>query len=155
MDDAGVLVIGVGNELRGDDGVGVAVARRVRAMAQRTRVDVRAHQGEPTALLDLWPGYRAVVLVDAMRSGAPVGTIRRFDASRQPLPGRWGGSSSTHAVALDEALELARTLRRLPPTVIVLGVEGEAFATGHGLSPMLEAGLPALADAVLREAGAL
>ena len=131
--------------------MGIAVARRVCATAAPARIEVRVHQGEPTALLDMWLGHRAVVLIDAMHSGAPAGTIRRFDASRGPLPARWGGSSSTHAVALAEAIELGRTLGRLPPTLVVYGIEGSAFDAGPRLSPALEAALPTLADSVLRE----
>ena len=155
MSDSGVLVIGIGNELRGDDGVGIAVARRVSAAPAPARIELRVHQGEPTALLNMWQGHRAVVLIDAMHSGAPAGTIHRFDANRGRLPARWGGSSSTHAVTLAEAIELGRTLGRLPPTLIVYGIEGSAFATERTLSPALDAALPTLTDAVLREVCAL
>lgn len=90
-----------------------------------------------------------------MHSGAPAGTIRRLDASCEPLPVPLRGSSSTHAFALDQAIELGRVLDRLPETVIVFAVEGRTFEAGSGLSEELEAMIPALANAVLIEAGAL
>ena len=113
------------------------------------------HEGETLALLDVWAGSDAVVLVDAIRSGARPGTIHRFDASEQPLPSELRGSSSTHAVRIGEAIELARSLQRLPRRVLVLGVEGRRFDAGVGLSAEVEAGVDSLADVVLGEARAL
>lgn len=151
----GVLVIGLGSELRGDDGAGIAVARRLRGAARRAGVEVREVAGEPLELLDAWDGRRAVVLVDAMRSGAAPGTVRRLDATAAPLPAAIGPVASTHAVGLGEAIELARALQRLPPRVIVHAVEGARFAPGRGLSPAVAAALPALVRDVLEEARGL
>jgi hydrogenase maturation protease len=150
-----VLVIGVGNELRHDDGAGVEVARSLLDRARRAGIEVCETQGEPIGLLETWHARDAVVLVDTMRSGAPPGTICRLDASHQPLPARLRGASSTHAFALDEAIELGRALGRLPRRVIVYAVEGRIFEAGVGLSDELDAIVPALADAVLREASGL
>ena len=150
-----VMVIGVGNALRHDDGAGLAVARRLRARSGAVPIAVREHEGETLALLDLWAGSNAVVLVDAICSGATPGTIHRFDASEEPLPSELRGSSSTHAVGIGEAIELARSLQRLPRRVLVLGVEGRRFDAGAGLSAEVEAGVGSLADLVLGEARAL
>jgi hydrogenase maturation protease len=155
VDDRAVLVVGVGNELRGDDGAGIEVARRLRDAAHGIGFDVREHQGEPTELLDVWGDRRAVVLVDTMRSGEPLGTVRRLDASSRPLPIPLGGSSSTHAFTLGDAIELGRTLHRLPRRVIVFGVEGRTFEAGARLSSELQEIIPALAVAVLREVSEL
>ena len=152
MPERGVLVIGVGNELRGDDGAGVEVVRRVRESAGQAGIEVGEQLYEPTELLDAWQGRDAVVLVDTMRSGATPGTIRRFDASSEPLPARLRGSASTHAFGLDEAIELGRALDRLPRQVIVFAVEGRTFEAGTALSDEVEAVASALAYAVLREA---
>jgi hydrogenase maturation protease len=150
-----VLVAGVGNAMRRDDGAGLAVARRVRELGAPDGVEVRAAEGEPVGLLELWDGRDAVVLVDAMRSGAAPGTVRRLDASAGPLP-RWlRGSTSTHAVALAETVELARALGRLPPRVVVYAVEGERFDAGAGLSDGVAAAVERLGEAVLAEAAAL
>lgn len=156
-DDArpAVLVAGVGNALRRDDGAGLVVARRLRAMSPPAGVDVREVEGEPIGLVELWSGRPAVVLVDAMRSGAEPGTVRRVDASAEPLPAWLRGSTSTHAVALAETLELARALGRLPPRVVVYAVEGARFDAGAGLTAAVEAAVERLGDAALAEALAL
>jgi hydrogenase maturation protease len=151
---AGVLVIGIGNDLRGDDGVGIEVARRLQA-DPAAGVDVFTEEGDVAALIEAWQGRDAVVVVDAMRSGAAPGTIRRLDASAEPLPMRLCRSSSTHAVGLGEAIELARAIERLPPRVVVYAVEGGRFDAGAALSADLAAVVPDLVAAVASEASAL
>ena len=78
------LLIGVGHEGRCDDAAGVRAARLVRALLwPRARVVECA--GGATALLDAWQGEPVVVVVDAMSSGSPAGTVQRLDAARDPL----------------------------------------------------------------------
>ena len=147
-----VLVVGVGNPLRGDDGAGLEVARRVRDRAPADGFEVRELRGDLTELLDAWLGREAVVLVDTMRSGARPGAIRRLDASDEPLPAQHRhGPTSTHAAGLAEMIELARALGRLPARLIVYAVEGRRYEAGAGLSDELEAIVPALVERVLRE----
>ncbi len=146
-------MVGVGNPLRGDDGAGLEVARRVRARARGDGFEVRELRGDPTELLELWLGREAVVLVDAMRSGASPGTFRRLDAGHEPLPARQRhGPVSTHAAGLADTIELARALGRLPARVIVYAVEGRRYDTGAELSDELAAIVPTLAERILREA---
>jgi hydrogenase maturation protease len=150
-----VLVVGVGNELRRDDGVGIAVARRLRAAGVPEGIEVREEHGEPIDLLDRWQDCDAVVLVDTMRSGAAPGTIRRLDASASPLPAELRRSPSTHAVSIAEAIERARALDQLPASLVVYAIEGRDFDAGAELSEDVEAVAADVADAVLREARAL
>ena len=77
------------------------------------------------------------MLVDAVRSGAPPGTIHRLDARAAPIPTGFF-HYSTHAFSVAEAVELARSLDQLPPHLIVYGIEGENFEAGVGLSAAVE-----------------
>jgi hydrogenase maturation protease len=131
------LIIGVGNPLRRDDAAGLAVAERVGGLA---------HEGECSPLGDLWAGRDDVVLVDASASGAEPGTVRRFDASDEPLHARTM-RSSTHAFGVPEAIELARSLDRLPAQVTVYAIEGADFRPGAGLTPAVERGVADVATA--------
>jgi hydrogenase maturation protease len=144
-----VLVVGLGNELRGDDGLGLAIARRLREQAG---LEVRELSGEPVDLLEGWLGFDAVVLVDAMRSGARSGEIVRFDAGNTPLPETLRGCASTHAIGLAETIELGRALDRLPSQLIVYGVEGRRFNPGDPISDELVEIIPELAERVAAEA---
>lgn len=146
------MVIGVGNEFRHDDAAGLEVVRGLRALASAAGIAVREEEGETLALLEEWEGAEAVVLVDAIRSGVAPGTIHRVDATSQPIPAGLRGSTSTHAVGVGEAIELARALERLPRRVVVYGVEGRRFDAGRGLSEEVQAIIAPLADAVLAEA---
>lgn len=149
---AAVLVVGLGNDLRGDDAAGIEVALRLRQSRARPGIRISVHPGDPAELLELWAGTKAAVLVDCMRSGAPAGTIRRFDAGHRPLPAQRRGSTSSHVFALMDTIELGRALQRLPPHLLVYAVEGRRFEAGSGLSPQVEMALGGLADAVWREA---
>jgi hydrogenase maturation protease len=147
-------VIGVGNELRGDDGAGleaIRLIRRARIQTAPEPIALRVWAGEPVGLIELWRGSPAVVLVDTMRSGAPPGAIRRLDPARGPLPVRLRGSCTTHAAGLEEVIELARVLDRLPPRLIVYAIEGRRFDAGADLSDPVRAALPALVRGVVAE----
>ncbi len=146
-----MLVIGVGNDLRGDDGAGLELARRLAGRQSASAVAVAAHRGEAVSMIELWRGAPAVIIVDAMRSGAPPGTILRLDASSAPIawPRR---SSSSHAIGPAEAIELSRALGTLPARVIVYGIEGAEFEAGAALSGPVARSLDRLGDAVRTEA---
>ena len=79
-DAAKVLIIGIGNTYRGDDGAGNAVAQRLAGQVP-PEATVIEQSGEGTALVEAWKGAQFVIVVDAMESGAPAGTIRRFERS--------------------------------------------------------------------------
>jgi hydrogenase maturation protease len=146
---ARVVVIGVGNPYRRDDAAGLVVAQRLRQIAPG-HVTVIELEGEPTALLETWKDAHAVVLIDAVFSGAEAGTIHRLDAQAGAIPQELF-RYSTHAVSVAEAIELARALGQLPPKLVVYGIEGEDFRAGVGLSPEVERKIAELAERVLRE----
>lgn len=137
-------IIGIGNPNRGDDGIGRFVAQNLRRHS-RDNLEVIEHDGEATSLMDAWRGIDTVILIDAVQSGAPPGTIHRYDANRKPLPTAFS-SHSSHAFSVSQAIELARALDQLPRRLIVFGIEGKSFEHGSILSPpVTEAGLK-LAD---------
>jgi hydrogenase maturation protease len=123
-------VIGVGNATRGDDAAGLLAARAVGGIEL---------EGDPSALLDLFDGLDAAVVVDAVRSGAPAGTVHRFDAAGGPLPATLHSSTSTHLVGIADAIELARALGRLPPRLTVYAIEADRFDLGAPVTPAVAA----------------
>jgi hydrogenase maturation protease len=148
MASAEMLVAGLGNRLRGDDAAGLEAARVVAERA--TDVLVVEHEREPTDLIELWDGARVAIVIDALEGNEP-GRIRRFEADRDELPRRLSTSASTHALELAEVVELARSLDRLPDRLVVLGIEGERFETGAGLSPPVERAVEEAAELALAE----
>lgn len=147
MESRRVRVIGVGNVWRHDDAAGLAVGERVRAAM--TGADVDLWEGEPTALVDEFEKADLVVVVDAVSSGAAPGTVHRFDLEGPvPEPFRARG---THAVSIGAAIELARTLGRLPPRLVLFGIEGRDFEAGEGFSPEVVRAIEAATRQVLAE----
>ena len=132
------VVIGIGNPLRGDDAAGRMAARRLRGTLPAD-VAVLEIDGEATTLLAALDGAAAAFLIDACVSGAPAGSVHRFDLAEGSLPSTVGLVSS-HALGLADALELARALSQLPERCIVYAIEGRSFEPGAKLSrPMLTA----------------
>ncbi|MEZ5078074.1 MAG: hydrogenase maturation protease [Solirubrobacterales bacterium] len=144
------LLIGIGNELRGDDAAGLLVARaaldrelepeppclfspkgrkKAGGSAGSGAVEVIELEGEPVELIAAWEGVEAVVVADCAAPAGQPGRLHRFELGDEPLPAALGGPS-THALGLVEAVELARSLDRLPKRLVVLAVEGERFELG-------------------------
>ncbi len=144
---ARALVLGVGNESRGDDAAGLLVARRLR---ERSDVTVREMRPDGIELLEAWRGAESAVIVDATRSGAPAGTITRYDAAAGALPAS-ACAVSTHAVGVAQAIELARALGRLPSRLVVIGIEGRRFGQGDELSPEVAGAIDGAVERVLKD----
>ena len=148
-DGPSIVIIGVGNEYRCDDGAGIAVARRLRKLFP-TGVRIREESGEGAALMQAWQGGTWVWIVDAVRSGAPPGTIHHLDARAAPVPTGFF-HYSTHAFSVAEAVELARSLDQLPAHLVVYGIEGSDFIAGLELSPAVEQAVEAAVERLAQE----
>jgi hydrogenase maturation protease len=126
-------VIGIGNPDRGDDGVGVSVARLLR---NRLPDDVRIEErsGHAADLIDLLHGTDWAILVDAMVSGQPPGSVAQIDdVGNEALPSE--AATSSHGLGVAAAVGLARALGVMPRRCTIFAVEGGSFDIGLGLSP--------------------
>ena len=141
------LVIGIGNRFRRDDSVGLLALDAVRPRLPSC-VEVVESNGDAVALVSTWEDADLVVLIDAVVSGGKPGTIYRFDGAHR-LPARFFRAASSHVLGLAEALELARALDRLPPRVMVVGIEAGDVSIGEGLSEEAAAAMPHAADVVI------
>ncbi|MEP7194612.1 MAG: hydrogenase maturation protease [Actinomycetota bacterium] len=141
------ILIGLGNPDRGDDAVGLLVARQVAA----ERLDVLALElDDPSEALDAWDGDDTVIIADAIRSGGKPGDLHVVDVIGHRLPaGNWS-AGGTHALGLAGVVELARSLDLLPRRLVVVGIEAGQFDHGAPLSEAVEAAIPSAAEAVLR-----
>jgi hydrogenase maturation protease len=129
-----VVVAGMGNEYRRDDGAGPAVAGRVAARLEAV-VDL-GPLADPLDLLGRWDDADLAVVVDAVRTGAPPGTVAVVDLDEvagRPVAG--APVTSSHGIGLDRVLRLARAVGNGPRRVLVVGVEGDDFGDGLGLTP--------------------
>ena len=146
---ASMLVIGIGNAYRSDDGVGPAVARALQTK-NLPCVQCKEDLGDTLSLIEQWDTADTVILIDAVCSGAEPGTIYRFDALAQPIPTSVS-LRSTHSLSLADALSIAAVLHRLPSRLIVYGIEGKHFGTGVRLSSQVEDAMKTIIEQVEHE----
>lgn len=126
------MIIGIGNEYRGDDAVGLYIARKISEDTPSNCV-IKEAPGEGIHLINTWEGFDRVIIIDAVRSGSIPGTVHRVDATNQKLPDDWVHHSA-HTVSLPEAIRLARALKVLPVDMTIYGIEGICFDPGAKLS---------------------
>jgi hydrogenase maturation protease len=146
----GAVVVGVGNDFRGDDAAGLIVARRLHDRATLHAV-VLTWEADPAGLLEAWNGAELAIVVDSAVSGADPGTVKRFDASAVPLPATPPVGSTTHALGVTEAIELARALGRLPRRLLVYCIEGSSFATGAAMDPRVERAIDETVERIVND----
>ncbi len=148
------LVVGLGNPILSDDAVGLHVAAALRPiLAAWADVDVAEDEWGGLRLMERLAGYDRAVIVDAMRTGAPPGTVRRLTPDDLPTC----HSSSSHDTSLPVALEVGRRAgARLPETgdITLVGIEAlDVLTFAEQLTPDVAAAVPrALAEvqAILR-----
>ncbi|MGA9363444.1 MAG: hydrogenase maturation protease [Bacteroidota bacterium] len=144
-----ILVLGLGNEYRCDDAVGLEVARRLRNLSLESTI-VSEESGEGANLMEAWKSASTVIVVDAVSSGSEPGMIHRFVAESQRIPSKFFHYSS-HSFGLAEAIELARSLHQLPQHLVVYGIEGSKFEAGIGLSFEVERAAEKVVDRIRQE----
>jgi hydrogenase maturation protease len=147
------VLIAIGNEYRRDDGAALAVLEELRA-EQAAADRFACCDGESARLLELWSDADLAVVLDAVHAhpGEP-GRIHELTQHRDAEPGVVDAAAdrpgpSSHALGLGHAVDLARALGRLPQLLVVIGIEGEDFSLGQGLSPAVRAAVPAAAARV-------
>lgn len=147
------LIIGVGNDMCGDDGVGCEIARRLANLGP-AGLDVCEAKDDALALMEAWQGREAVIIVDATQANGTPGKILRLDPTKGPLNAIMNDVTS-HGLGLGHSLELARSLARLPAYCTVFVVEGVNFGMGEALSPEVEKAIPPALMQIRQEADKL
>jgi hydrogenase maturation protease len=149
-DRKSILVVGIGNPYRCDDGVGPWIAAHLRNMLPE-KVDVLANIKDGLSLMNLWEKYDCVYLLDAVSSGRTPGQVYRFDALTDPLPENFFTNYSTHSINIPEIIALAKNLDTLPEELIIYGVEGKNFSIGEGLSDEVRKAIFPVVDIIIKD----
>lgn len=148
-----IIVLGIGNSDRADDGVGARVAARL-AGRLPAEVTLVVRSGDILALVEDWASCDALVCVDAASPMGQPGRIYRFEAADGELP-EGATLTSSHAFGLAEAIALARELQALPETVVIYTVEGACFDGGAPMTPQVVAAVNEVAGRIIEEVGRL
>jgi len=149
-----LLVLGLGNVLLADDGVGAAAVSLLLNRYQPP-CDVRVLDGG-TLGLSLLPYLEeadTVILVDAIRADAPAGSLVRLDG--EEVAPAVATRLSPHQIGVADLLDGARWLGRYPSRLVLLGIVPDAIDLAVGLSPMAARSLPELVARVVDEAARL
>ena len=138
-----ILIVCIGNDLVGDDGIGSAVWRQLssRTLPDRIRLVNLGLGG--LDLLEIMEGESLLIVVDAVQLGGVPGTVYCLESTEMtPAPGR---PVSGHGIGLQEALKMGAVLypERMVEKAFFVGIEGKCFdQLGRGLSPKVEAAIP-------------
>ena len=143
-----VIIIGVGNLILRDEGVGVHAVRALEEQSLPPRVEVIDGGTDTMALLPVFQEAERIIVIDALRGGEKPGTIYRL--TPDDLMGETERPLSLHQVGLLEVLGMARQLGG-EPHVVIIGIEPKEIAWGMELTPEVQAKLPRVVDAVFEE----
>jgi len=139
-----VLVLGLGNPIMADDGVGLAALERLRArFVVPTGVELADGGTWGMRLLPMIEDHDRVLFLDAIDHGDPAGTLIRLEGDAIPR-GIGMGKLSPHQVDLQDVLAAAALRGRLPREMVALGLQPELIEMRVGLTPVVEAGLDKL-----------
>lgn len=145
-----ILVLGIGNPVMTDDGIGV---RAVQLLAERYRFPEQVTVLDGGTLgLDLLPQIsqaRRLLIIDAVETGAPPGTLIRLSGGEIPLALK--ARLSPHQMGLKDLLAVGSLLGQSPQEIVLWGVQPQTVEVALHLSPPVAAQLEPLVDKVLEE----
>ena len=141
-----IMLVGLGYEMHGDDEIGLEVVRRWSEEHpgdfSGAEFQTRILDNPGINLLGTIAGLDAAILVAAIQSGAPQGTVQIL--KEESLAAFEGNSRKKGGWGAAETLSLGRQLipEDLPEKLVLIGIEGAAFGLGEGLSPAVRAAIP-------------
>ncbi len=134
------VVVGIGNPFMRDDGVGIELARSLRKLRLGPNVLILERQALDISVLDDAEGASKLVIVDAVKSERPAGSVVKFRAGGPGSPALRAPMS--HEQSLHDILALARKIGKRPPPVVVVGIEPADCAAGEGFSEQVAGAIP-------------
>jgi len=144
-----ILVLGIGNTMLRDEGIGVRVAEKMMKMSLPPEVEVMDGGIKGLDLLYFIEGRKKVIVVDAVKADAPPGTLFRF--TDNDLAAKRGTLRSAHGIDFSDVIALARFTGTKPAEVIFLGIEPADLSVSLELSPKIEEMIPVLINLVMKE----
>jgi hydrogenase maturation protease len=146
-----ILVIGIGNEMRGDDAAGLLAAMKLRELRPEG-ITVKSCCRDGSTLLILWEGYDDVILIDAISGEEPAGSVHVIDMHTTEYTEEIFRASS-HSIGLFETIKLAGYVGKVPERLILYGIGGNNFTVGDEPSPEVVAGVDRVVSMILERRG--
>lgn len=136
-------ILGIGNKLRGDDGVGIVVAQNMKDRDLPSDVKVYEVGSGGLKVLHRLEELDKVILVDSVRFGKSPGDYTFFSPDEAKS---MKGFSGTHGTDVLEVIELSERIDKSPEEILILGIQPKSFSLGDDLSPVLQERLPDILD---------
>jgi len=146
-----IVIIGVGNPLMGDDGIGIHVAEALRLEVLPRNVAVFDAETRAFDVLEYMNGSDKAVIVDAYNKGGKPGNIYRFTFAPSSEVLDESINLSMHDINFIDALRAGREVYELPEEIVILGIEPRILECSLDLSPELNNALPKIIEAVKSE----
>ncbi len=144
-----ILVLGVGNILLSDEGVGVRVVEAMKEMKLPDNVELLDGGTASLELLDIISNRKKVIIIDAVKGDGEPGTLYRFTPADIKVQGPM--ISSLHQIGLLETLAVDKLLGGVPPDITIYGVEPKELGWGLDLSPEIKASVPRIIELIMGE----
>ena len=144
-----VLIIGIGNEFRGDDGAGIICARKIREKVN-SNTSVIENNGDGASLMESWKGFNKVILIDSVSSGAKPGTIKKFYGNEAEFL-KGNPVHSSHLFSVAEALQTSKILNTFPGNLVIYGIEGKSYRLDSKISCAVNKAIEKLVKVIIKE----
>lgn len=144
-----IVILGVGNLLLSDEGVGVHVANELVKLELPPGVTVVEGGTDGFRLINVITEADRLIVVDAVKGGGAPGSIYRFDINEvQSCPS--GFKTSVHQIGILEVINLSGLIGKTPQTTVI-GIEPESLEMGMELSPEIKAKIPKIIELIWDE----
>ncbi len=143
-----ILIVGIGNLLCRDEGIGVHVIQEMENMKLPDHIDLLDMGTSTMDLISYLEGVKKLIAIDAMKAGGAPGTI--YKCRPEDLLPEEKGPISLHEIGLLETLPMAKKMGREIDTVII-GVEPKVIEWGMELTEEIKAKIPMIIEAILKE----
>jgi hydrogenase maturation protease len=151
MTDKKIKVLGCGNTLVGDDGVGIRTIERLQQIKLPPNVEVIDAGVGGLAILSWIEDADKVIIIDAVQTdNEPPGTVYEFTDKELPPSNMF--MLSLHDLNLVDTINVGRMVQKMPDEIVIIGVEVKRVAEfTKELTPEVEAAVPEVLDLVLKE----
>jgi len=143
-----VVIIGVGNLLLKDEGIGIHAVKALQEINLPEDVKIIDGGTAPDLIAYTKAGDK-LIIIDAAKAGGKPGTIYRFRP--QDLAAENGNLVSAHELGVEQNLKLMTLMRNEPSEIVIIGVEPKEIGWGTELSPELQPVIPEIVEVVLKE----
>jgi hydrogenase maturation protease len=144
-----ILILGIGNILLKDEGIGVHVVNKLKEMSFPDNVEVLDGGTAGLDLVDFIAGYKKLIVIDAVTTGDKPGTIYRLTEENLDIKPK--AIMSFHDIDFLDALHMSDVMKEKPEEIIVIGIEPKDMSDGIDLSPEIEERIPRIIEIVMEE----